>query len=79
MGVIGTKVLRVFLLGIHCQLHLWILFLYPWAKVETGIYSNVNIENGNLKSENSQDYAQKPQQNCEFMNSASVDRADRLV
>jgi hypothetical protein len=25
----------------------------------------------NLKSENSQDYAQKPQQNCTFMNSAS--------
>jgi hypothetical protein len=24
----------------------------------------------NLKSENSQDYAQKPQQNCAFMNSA---------
>jgi hypothetical protein len=27
---------------------------------------------GNLKSENSQDYAQKPQRNCTFMNSASV-------
>jgi hypothetical protein len=26
----------------------------------------------NLKSENSQDYAQKPLQNCTFMNSASV-------
>ncbi len=26
----------------------------------------------NLKSENSQDYAQKPQQNCMFMNTASV-------
>jgi hypothetical protein len=25
----------------------------------------------NLKSENSQDYAQKPQQNCMFMNSDS--------
>jgi hypothetical protein len=25
----------------------------------------------NLKSQNSQDYAQKPQQNCAFMNSAS--------
>jgi hypothetical protein len=25
----------------------------------------------NLKSENSQDYAQKPQRNCKFMNSAS--------
>jgi hypothetical protein len=26
----------------------------------------------NLKSENSQDYAQKPQRNCKFMNSASA-------
>jgi hypothetical protein len=26
----------------------------------------------NLKSENSQDYAQKPQRNCPFLNSASV-------
>jgi hypothetical protein len=32
---------------------------------------NVNIVYENLKSENSQDYAQKPQQNCMFMNSAS--------
>jgi hypothetical protein len=29
------------------------------------------IVHGNLKSENSQDYAQKPQQNCPIMNSAS--------
>jgi hypothetical protein len=33
---------------------------------------NVNIVYGNLKSENSQDYAQKPQGNCTFMTSASV-------
>jgi hypothetical protein len=33
---------------------------------------NVNIEYGNLKSENSQVYAQKPQQNVMYMNSASV-------
>jgi hypothetical protein len=32
---------------------------------------NANIVYGNLKSENSQDYAQKPHQNCTFMNSAS--------
>jgi hypothetical protein len=32
---------------------------------------NVNIVYGNLKSETSQDYAQKPQRNCTFMNSAS--------
>jgi hypothetical protein len=30
---------------------------------------NVNIVYGNLKSENSQDYAQKPQQDCTFLNS----------
>ncbi len=33
---------------------------------------NVNIVYGNLKSENSQNYAQKPQRNCTFMNSVSV-------
>ncbi len=33
---------------------------------------DVNIVYGNLKSENSQDYAQKPQRNCTFMNLASV-------
>ncbi len=33
---------------------------------------NVNIVYRNLKSENSQDYAQKPLRNCMFMNSASV-------
>jgi hypothetical protein len=33
---------------------------------------NVNIVYGNLKSENFQDYAQKPQRNCTFINSASV-------
>ncbi len=32
----------------------------------------VNIVYGNLKFENSQDYAQKPQRNCMFMNSALV-------
>jgi hypothetical protein len=40
-----------------------------------GRYDNpvcyVNIVYGNLKSENSQDYAQKPQRNCTFMNLAS--------
>jgi hypothetical protein len=33
---------------------------------------NVNVEYGNLKSENSQDFVQKPPGNCTFMNSASV-------
>ncbi len=38
-----------------------------WLK----LVCNVNIVHGSLKAENSQDYAQKPQQNCTFMNSAS--------
>jgi hypothetical protein len=33
--------------------------------------SGLKLVCGNLKSENSQDYAQKPQQNCTFINSAS--------
>ncbi len=33
---------------------------------------DVNIVYGNIKSENSEDYAQKPQRNCTFMNSAST-------
>ncbi len=40
----------------------------PWAKV---LICNVNIVSGNLKSENSQDYAYKAQRNCTFTNSAS--------
>ncbi len=32
---------------------------------------NVNIVYRNLKSENTQDYAQKPQRKCTFMNFAS--------
>jgi hypothetical protein len=38
---------------------------------ETGVVCNVNIVYMNLKSENSQDYAQKPQRNLTFMNSAA--------
>jgi hypothetical protein len=38
---------------------------------------NVNIVYGNLKSENSQDYAKKPQRNCTFMNSASGNKGWR--
>ncbi len=40
-----------------------------WAKVVWNWIVIVNI--GNPKSENSQVYAQKPQQNCTLMNSAS--------
>jgi hypothetical protein len=43
----------------------------PPNKSGLKLVDNVNIVYGNLKSEYSQDYAQKHQQNCTFMNSAS--------
>ncbi len=46
--------------------------LLPGAKVVLKLVRNVNIVNGNLKSEISQDYAQKPQGSRTFMNSAST-------
>jgi hypothetical protein len=54
-----TKVLNVFLLAIQ--------------KSGLKLVCIVNTVKRNLKSENSQDYAQKPQLNCTFMNSASGD------
>jgi hypothetical protein len=50
--VIGTKVLGVFLLAIHSH-------LYYGFGLKRICY--VKTEYGNLNSENSQDYAQKPQ------------------
>jgi hypothetical protein len=44
----------------------------PLCKSDLKLVCNVNIVYGNLKSETSQDYAQKPQRNCTFMNSASA-------
>jgi len=72
LDVIGTKVLRVFLLAIHSHLYLRILPFPPLSKSGLKLVCNVNIVYGNLKSEKSQDDAQKPQRNCTFMNSASV-------
>jgi hypothetical protein len=43
----------------------------PLSKSGFKLVCNVNIVNGNFKSENSQDYAQKPEPNYTFMNSAS--------
>jgi hypothetical protein len=43
----------------------------PLSKSGLKLFCNVNIVYGNLMSENSQDYAHKPQRNCTFMNSAS--------
>ncbi len=61
------KVRRVFLLAIQT--------LPPLGKNGLKLICYVNIVYGNLKSDNSQDYAQKPQRNCTFMNSASVGEA----
>ncbi len=44
----------------------------PLSKSSLKLVCNVNIVYGNLKSENSQDYSQKPQRNCTFMNLASA-------
>ncbi len=45
-----------------------------YSPLEQNLVCNANIVYGNLKSENSQDYAQKPQRNCTFMNLASGSR-----
>ncbi len=47
------------------------LLPHPLSKTGLKLVCNVNIEYGNLKSENSQDNAQKPQRNRTFMNFAS--------
>jgi hypothetical protein len=44
----------------------------PPRKSGLKLVCNVIIANGNLKSVDSQDDAQKPQRNCSFMNSASA-------
>ncbi len=41
-----------------------------WVKI--GLQCEPCTVYGNLKSENSQDYAQKPRRNCTFMNKPSV-------
>jgi hypothetical protein len=43
----------------------------PQSKSGWKLVCNVNIVYGYLKSENSQNNAQKPQRNCTFMNSVS--------
>jgi hypothetical protein len=72
LDVIGTKVLRV--PPCYSQSPL-LMDLTPTppppSKSGLKLVCNVNIVYGNLKSENSQDFAQKPQQNCTFMNSTS--------
>ena len=57
--------------AIHSHLYKRILLPFPLSKSGLKLVCNVNIVYGNLKSENSQDYAQKPQWNCTFINTAS--------
>jgi hypothetical protein len=66
LDVIGTKVLRVFLLANHN---------HPFIPSKSGLKMvlNENIVYGNLKYENTQEYAQKPQQTCTLMNLASAE------
>ncbi len=47
-------------------------FTSPSSLSKSGLYRN-------FKSENSQDYAQKPQRNCTFMNSASAHDVQSFV
>ncbi len=74
LDVIGTKVLRVFLLAnylITVASTIGPPPPLPHSKSGLKLVCNVNIVYGNLQSEDSQNYAQKPQRNCTFMNSAS--------
>ncbi len=68
MDVIGTKVLRVFLLAIPSTTG----FYYPpppppLCKSGLKLVCNVNIVYRNLMSENSQDYARNPQWNYVYV------------
>jgi hypothetical protein len=75
LDVIVTKALRVFLLAIHRHLTSTNGFYSsppPLSKSGLKLVCKANIVYGNLKFENSQDYAQKPQQNCTVINSASA-------
>ncbi len=47
---------------------------YPPTRAKCGLQLVLNVNNvyGDLKSKNSQDYVQKPQRNCTFMNSVSA-------
>ncbi len=71
LNFIGTKVWRISLLAIHKSPLLKIL-PPPLSKSGLKLVCNVQTVYGNFKSEYSQDYAQKPQRNYMFMNSASV-------
>jgi hypothetical protein len=61
LDVIRTKAFRVFLLAIHSRLYSGFYSLLPLSKSGLKLrVCNVNIVYENQKSENSQDYSQKP-------------------
>ncbi len=77
LGLNWAKVLGVFLFAFQKtgssyagQIRGWILGL-NWAKVLGVFLLDFHSNLRNLKSEHTQDYAQKPQRNCMFMNSTS--------
>ncbi len=77
--VIWTKNFRVFILALHSLSPLEMDTLPPpLSKSGLKLVCNVNIVKGHLKSENSQDYDQKPQRNCPFIKSASFLIGKRL-
>ncbi len=67
--------------AIHSPLNQRILLpsIPPLGKSGLKLVCYVNIVYRNLKSENSQVYAQKPQRNCTFMNSASGARGGQQI
>ncbi len=73
LDLIWTKVLRVYLLACLQSPLPTESTLPPPPPTKSGLklVYNENFVYGNLKSESSQDYGQKPQRNCMFMNSAS--------
>ncbi len=72
---IGVK--KLWAIGYRIKASIYRTIGYRTQKKTIGcpplLVCNVNILYWNLKSQNSQDYAQKPQRNCMFMNLASDD------
>ncbi len=75
LDVIEKKVLRVFPLLFTVTYANGFCSPPPLPLSKSGLLvCNTKIVHGNLKSENSQEYAQKPQRNCTLKNSASGHR-----
>jgi hypothetical protein len=74
LDVIGTKEFSSLLFTVTVTSTIWFYSRTPLIKSGLKLVCYVNIVYGNLKSESSQNYAQKPQWNCTFMNSVSAIR-----